>query len=981
VGQDIGLDEGRKRDLNSVREQICAMREQFDHLFTALDPSRDLSSDILLKLKKETSDLLEAFTRLIKKHDLPTDISVSDSQLKSQCTAFGDLIPDNSVETINKQGVKLSELQQFVTNLHTVDDAMITMDINGIVTSLNKEAQGLTGWSEAQAVGHPIMDVFHLVDEATGLCRYSVDEGFRDGTITGLKKYGVLTSRDGRKFVIACTHAPIHDEAGRMICMILILRDMTEKAQLERELFQQRENYQAIFNTVPVRIWYFDVKGIVLHVNDAALRYVGLSREQVIGKKFHVFFPLDAQVLMARHQEVISSGKAAFGLLESITSPNGQLRWMRIDRIPFKNKEGQIEGVIVLVDDITERKQRDDALRESQRTLLTLMSNLPGMAYRCLCDKNWTMMFVSEGCFKLTEYQPNDLIQNQKISYTQIIHPDDREWGFRYIQSALEQRLSFHCKYRIITASGKEKWVLEQGCGVYGPDGSIEAIEGFITDISDRLRAQEALHASESFLRSIFASMADTVFCFDTQGRFVLYNIPPDKKKFLPSISFTGKKPQDVFPPHVAKLFMDGFERNRSNQVASADFFVERENAQAWLSSKIAPIFLDGEFKGSVAVVRDISERKKMEQALAESEERYRSFVHSFHGIAYRSDETFKPCFVHGEVLSITGYSAEEFMIGFIKWDKILHPEDLPGILSKIKKFTDGIYDMFEEEYRIIRKDGHVRWVREIIHRLKDSVLGETYFQGVVYDITEAKRVETELNEYREKMIRSEHMASLGTLGSAIAHQLNQPLTAIRLFLQQSVRAMDKNASAESVKEKIQDSLVEISNATTMINRFLRYTHLQPEALRQKVSLAAVANKIVTVMSDRARNAKMVLILDGLDKLPEIEGNEGEIEQIFFILLQNAIQAVEVDKPSRLEISASIQDNLITLKFADTCSGIAPENLPKIFEPFFTTKTDGQGTGLGLCILNRILTRYGGKVDVQSQLGVGTTFWVMLPVQ
>jgi signal transduction histidine kinase len=195
------------------------------------------------------------------------------------------------------------------------------------------------------------------------------------------------------------------------------------------------------------------------------------------------------------------------------------------------------------------------------------------------------------------------------------------------------------------------------------------------------------------------------------------------------------------------------------------------------------------------------------------------------------------------------------------------------------------------------------------------------------------------------------------------------------------VRALDKNAPAEVVQEKIKDSLTEISNATTMISRFLHYTHLQPDAMRQKISLAQVANRIVTIMSDSARCAKITLTLKGLDPLPEIEGSEGEVEQIFFILIQNAIQAAKVQRPSQLEISGNLQDNLITLKFADTCSGIAPKNLPKVFEPFFTTKPDGQGTGLGLCILNRIVTRYGGKVNVQSQLGSGTTFWVTLPVQ
>ena len=139
----------------------------------------------------------------------------------------------------------------------------------------------------------------------------------------------------------------------------------------------------------------------------------------------------------------------------------------------------------------------EQELSESQRALATLMSNLPGMAYRCRNDRDWTMEFVSRGCSELTGYQPADLVNNSRIAYAELIHPDDQEPVWNDVQAAVAQKEPFRLVYRIVTATGGQKWVWEQGRGVFADDGGLLALEGFITDITERKRLEEQLRHAQ----------------------------------------------------------------------------------------------------------------------------------------------------------------------------------------------------------------------------------------------------------------------------------------------------------------------------------------------------------------------------------------------------------------------------------------------------------------------------------------------------
>ncbi|HEX8464434.1 MAG TPA: ATP-binding protein, partial [Abditibacterium sp.] len=167
--------------------------------------------------------------------------------------------------------------------------------------------------------------------------------------------------------------------------------------------------------------------------------------------------------------------------------------------------ESQQEKLAVfcsMLGNMIENKRATQAMRESQRSIAALMSNLPGMAYRARNDDAWTMEYVSEGSLELTGYTPEVLIGNGQIEFVQLCHPDDRALVKEQIQAALRERTSFQLTYRLCTASGEQKWISEQGSGVFGGEGEVVGIEGFMSDITARKQAEEELRQAKDELEA-----------------------------------------------------------------------------------------------------------------------------------------------------------------------------------------------------------------------------------------------------------------------------------------------------------------------------------------------------------------------------------------------------------------------------------------------------------------------------------------------
>ncbi|MEA5047910.1 MAG: PAS domain S-box protein [Eubacteriales bacterium] len=267
-----------------------------------------------------------------------------------------------------------------------------------------------------------------------------------------------------------------------------ISRDISQYKRSEAAAKQERDRAQTYFDIAAIMNVVLDMDGIVVNINQAGCAKIGMSKTEIIGKHWiSNFVPRQEQMYVnGFFNEVSKSIFCSDEAFENdILTSAGEIRKIEWRNAILKDSEGVPYGVFSAGVDVTELRQAMRALNESERSKSVLLSNLPGMAYRCSCDHKWTMQFVSSGCYELTGYFPEDIIHNKIVSFDEIICEEYREPIWKESNAHFLTLSSNRYEYEILTSSGKRKWVLDINQGLFDEDGKIEALEGIIIDITE----------------------------------------------------------------------------------------------------------------------------------------------------------------------------------------------------------------------------------------------------------------------------------------------------------------------------------------------------------------------------------------------------------------------------------------------------------------------------------------------------------------
>lgn len=274
-----------------------------------------------------------------------------------------------------------------------------------------------------------------------------------------------------------------------------VLKNMSKQLSFDEAL------YRSVFNEAPIGIAIVNGKNFISQSEFGNMN-INPMFEKILGRKSFeletvqwpdITHPDDLEADLEKFEQFKKGEIPGYSMEKRFIRPDGSIVWTNMIISAFLGGGDNHSMHLCLLEDITARKETEESYKESERSKSVLLSHLPGLAYRCKYDRDWTMQFVSEGCLELTGYPPESLLYNRDLSYNELISPEYHELLWREWEYTLQRRIPFKYEYEIITATGERKWVLELGQGIFNDKGEVEALEGIILDISNRKEMENVL--------------------------------------------------------------------------------------------------------------------------------------------------------------------------------------------------------------------------------------------------------------------------------------------------------------------------------------------------------------------------------------------------------------------------------------------------------------------------------------------------------
>jgi len=391
-----------------------------------------------------------------------------------------------------------------------------------------------------------------------------------------------------------------------------------------RNLREQCNFYRTAVENSPTFFVALTTDGKIARINTSLLQALEYAKEELVGQHYQDLIPADlalnAQKLMA---EILST-KGTIKFETFLYTKSGKALLIEWHGYFHENEAGEVDYFFGHGRDITERRSTIEKLQESQRRLSTLMSNLPGMAYRCQNDANYTMEFTSEGSLALTGYTPEELTENKVVAYGHLIHPHDLTLVWEKVQESIRAHTVFQMIYRIHTKDDQWKRVWEQGRGVYDDHDNLMALEGFIADITEYARTEERLAAEKELLATTLSSIGDGVITTDIDSRITLINQVACNMIGIEETQAIGQPLEDVLhllQQETRQRVENPVERvvrtGKTFEMSDHIILVTQNGLERMISDSAAPIrSADGQIIGIVLVFRDITEHVQIEEEL-----------------------------------------------------------------------------------------------------------------------------------------------------------------------------------------------------------------------------------------------------------------------------------------------------------------------------------------------------------------------------
>jgi PAS domain S-box-containing protein len=828
------------------------------------------------------------------------------------------------------------------------NDIIFLTDENYHIVEVNDRAVETYGYTRQEMLGMPLAALMPPGDLPSYQSRLRKIQ--QKGKIVA---EGIHQRKDGSTFPVEVSGRTIKIEDKTYLQEIV--RDITERKAREQE-------YQAIIHAAIDGFWQADMQGHFLDVNEAYCQLTGYSLDEILNMSITDIEAIEKPGETAKRIRKIK--EVGYDRFETRhRRKDGEIVDVEISVNYLPIDGGRM---FVFIRDITERMDMEESLRLSEQNFRDSIENSP-LGIR-IANEDGKTLYTNRALLDIYGYSSIEELEAvpRKQRYIPESYDEHRERTKKRRQGEF---VPTNYEISIVRKDGDVRHLAASRGEVLWDDE--KQFQVVYQDITERKQAEEKLRESEEKYQALFELGLEAVFLIDNQTSRIL-------------------------EVNAAASDMYGYSREELLAMRNTDLSAEPEDTKKVTTStpkgsvivplrfhrrkdgSVFPVEISGRFftwkehSVHVAAIRDITERKQAEEALQESEEKYRSLVE-------RANEGI--CIIQDGIVEYLNPRLAEMWSGTVKefigtpFIKHLHPDNLRKITGLYKRRVAGKDVTPIYEITLIRKDGSKLDVE--VNAGVISYKGKPADLVVIRDITERKMAEEERKQLELKAQITSRLASVGEMAAGVAHEINNPLTAVTGYAQLLVGREDIPSDIRSDLEAINDGARRVAGIVRTLLAFSRQT--KPERKLVDINELIESTLILRAYHLRVNNIEVVTRL-ATDVL-ETVADPGQIQQVLLNLIVNAEMEMKLAHgKGKLTITTEKSRNTIKICVKDNGPGIKSKVMDKIFDPFFTTREVGEGTGLGLSLCYGIVAEHKGKIYAESKPGKGATFIIELPV-
>jgi PAS domain S-box-containing protein len=734
-----------------------------------------------------------------------------------------------------------------------------------------------------------------------------------------------------------------------------------------------------LIETIPALVLCALPDGSVELANRAWQEYTGCSLQQLSGWVWQTtIHPADVAKFIDEWSVALAGGKP-FQTEARIRRADGQYHWFLIRKAlavtPTRGRESSLRTLIAC-EDINERKEAEAKLQESERRLQAFFENSPNLIF--VKDRQSRYLYANKEfkkAFHLTDEikgkTDDELFSAEQAAAFQAV---DRQ----VLEAGLPTKLEDVALYE----DGQHTRIVQK-FPLFNAEGEIYAIGGVVTDITERKQEESARRYSEERYRLVVETASDGVISIDESSAILFANSAAMRIFGYDPTELIGKPLTVLMPEFLRKLHENGFRRylatgQRHINWQGTELTGLRKNGQEFpVEVSFGELTRDGH-KVFTGFIRDISERKQAEDKLRASERTLRQLTETIPQMLWSAEVDGAIDYCNQRVLDYTGLPAEQ--VHGAGWMKAVHQDDIEK-MAQAWTYAVSTGEPFQYEFRCLRAADHGhRWCISSALPLRDQEGHVMKWFGTVVDLHDWKEAQQALQMTQAELARVSRLTTMGELAASIAHEVNQPLTAVTNNGSACLRLLaSRNLEPEVLRRALEEIVADGTRASAVIARIRAFIKKTP-AEKNELSINEVIEEVLALAGRELYENRVMLERQLTKALPLVLADRVQLQQVLLNLIMNGIEAMTAvtNRPRLLWVQSRIDESGdVLVAVRDSGPGLGSE-ADRVFTPFFTTKANGMG--MGLSISRSLVENHGGQLWAGPNVPHGAVFSFTLPV-